>query len=70
MYAAFRSSVPKIGLFGVARAPLIAGGIAGIALMILAPLNPGGPIGLMLMGTSRDSAYVLALVALGALGRE
>jgi O-antigen/teichoic acid export membrane protein len=70
MYLAFRSTVPRIGLAGVARAPLMAGAIAGAALLLLRPLSPGGAAGLALMGTFAASAYVLALVALGALGRQ
>lgn len=70
MYVAFSRTVPRISLFGVARAPIIAGAISGGALVLLAPLDPGGPQGLLLMGTFAAAAYVFALVALGALGRQ
>jgi len=70
MFLAFSRTVPGIGLFGVARAPLVAGAIAGGALVLLSPLNPGGAAGLALMAILAMSAYVLALVALGALGRQ
>ena len=68
MYLAFGRSVPRIGLFGVARAPLIAGGIAAATMVLLSPLDPGGAWGIALMGTFAMAAYILALVALGALG--
>lgn len=70
MYIAFSRTVPPISLFGVARAPVVAGTISGIALVVLAPLDPGGFQGLLLMGTFAACAYVFALVALGALGRQ
>jgi len=70
MYMAFGRSVPRIGLFGVARAPLIAGGIAAATMVLLSPLDPGGAWGIALMGTFAMAAYILALVALGALGRQ
>lgn len=70
MYVAFRSTVPKIGLFGVARAPLVAGLITGAAMALFSSLAPGGLQGLAVMATFAAAAYVFALVALGALGRE
>jgi O-antigen/teichoic acid export membrane protein len=70
MFLAFGRTVPRVSLFAVARAPLVAGAIAGGALMLLRPLGTGGLLGLMLMGTFAVSAYVFALVALGALGRQ
>jgi O-antigen/teichoic acid export membrane protein len=70
MFLVFNRSVPRISLFEVARAPLIAGAIAGCVLLLLSPLSPGGPPGLMLMASFALTAYVLALVALGALGRQ
>jgi O-antigen/teichoic acid export membrane protein len=70
MFFAFSRAVSGINLFAVARAPLVAGGIAAGALMLLAPLSPGGPAGLMMMALFALTAYVLALVALGAFARE
>ncbi len=70
LFVGFSRSVPKINLFGVARAPLIAGGIAAAAMLLLSPLNPGGAPGLALMGLFAMAAYVLALIALGALSRQ
>ena len=70
MYGTFRTAVPRIGLVGVARAPIVAGTIAALALMFLSPLDPGGVPGLALMAMFAISSYVLALVALGAVGRQ
>lgn len=70
MYAAFRSTVPKIGLLGVARAPLVAGVVTGAAMALFSSLAPGGIQGIAVMATFAATAYVFALIALGALGRE
>jgi O-antigen/teichoic acid export membrane protein len=70
MYAYFSRTVPRISLFSVARAPIIAGTISGAALVVLAPLDPGGAHGLLLMAAFSACAYVFALVALGAIGRQ
>jgi O-antigen/teichoic acid export membrane protein len=51
MYFYFSRTVPRISLLGVARAPVIAGVISGAALVVLAPLDPGGLQGLVVMGT-------------------
>ena len=61
LFVGFSRSVPRINFFGVARAPLIAGGIAATAMVLLSPLNPGGAPGLALMGLG------LALVAVAIL---
>jgi O-antigen/teichoic acid export membrane protein len=70
MFVAFSSSLRSVHLFTMARAPLIAGGFAAVAMVLLSRLSPGGPAGLALMATFAISAYLLALVALGAVGRQ
>jgi O-antigen/teichoic acid export membrane protein len=70
MFFAFSRRVRTGNLITVARAPLIAGAVAAGAMMLLSGLSPGGIAGLVLMATFAISAYLLALVALGALGRQ
>jgi O-antigen/teichoic acid export membrane protein len=70
LFLAFSRSVPTVSLVTVARAPLFAGAFAASAMVLLARLSPGGVVGLILMATFAISAYLLALVALGALGRQ
>jgi len=69
MFFALGRSLPKIGFFGVARAPLLAGMLSACALAMMSPFDPGGPLGLVLMGLFATTAYMAALVVLGALGR-
>jgi O-antigen/teichoic acid export membrane protein len=70
MYLAFDRAAPRVNLFTVARAPLLAGAFASAAMVLLSRLSPGGPMGLVLMATFTITAYLLALVALGAIGRH
>jgi O-antigen/teichoic acid export membrane protein len=70
MFLAFRPTVPRMSLLQVARAPVLAGAIACGVMLLLSPLDPGGAAGLAVMALFAASAYLLALIGLGALGRR
>lgn len=70
LFAMFQRAAPVPGMAGVVWRPLAAGALLAAGLALLSAHIPPGIGGLALAAVASIAAYGLALVALGALGRD
>lgn len=70
LFAMFQRAAPVPGVAAVVWRPLVAGAVLAAGLAALSARTPPGIAGLALAGAASMATYGLALIALGAIGRD